>query len=328
MGIYLNGQLVIADDALVTGDVKLLGGGAIKTVDNNDLTLLPNGTGITVVGDAGSTSQGLATNDDLYIAGQLEVDGTAFFDGLISCGTIFMGSSAEVSSGSAAYGAYVGRNTAQAQDSFALFTGSIANSLLVAEHADRNTDFGHAQQVNPTLFIQSADATTIAQWVSLAHDQTDGVLGCGAGDIKISTVANQTIVLVQSVWDDLRVPLTSGLIGASNPPSLVQFMDNGAGSVGVYVRSFADQAVAGNEEQMWFQAQLPHTYKEGTDIKAHIHWSPAVSGAAGEFVKWGLEYTWANVDGTFGNTTIIASDASSASTATTSGDSALTADKH
>jgi hypothetical protein len=130
------------------------------------------------------------------------------------------------------------------------------------------------------------------------------------------------------VWDDLRVPLTSGLIGASNPPSLTKFKDNGAASVGVYVWAFADESVAGNEDQMWFVAQLPHTYKEGTDIKAHIHWSPAVSGAAGEFVKWGLEYTWQNVDGTFSDTTIITSDASSASTATTSGDGTLTADKH
>jgi hypothetical protein len=108
---------------------------------------------------------------------------------------------------------------------------------------------------------------------------------------------------------------------------LAQFKDDGAGSVGVFVWAFADQAVVGNEEQMYFQAQLPHSYKEGSDIRAHIHWSPAVGGAAGEFVKWGLEYTWQNVDGVFGNTTIITSDASSAATATTSGDGTLIAGK-
>lgn len=132
----------------------------------------------------------------------------------------------------------------------------------------------------------------------------------------------------ETFWDDLRVPLTSGRTGASNPPTLTQFMDNGAGSIGVFVWGFAYQGNVVNEEQVWFAVQLPHSYKEGTDICAHIHWSPAVSGAADEFVKWGLEYTWQNIDGTFGNTTIVTSDASQASTATISGDSTLTADKH
>lgn len=130
-----------------------------------------------------------------------------------------------------------------------------------------------------------------------------------------------------STWTDMRVAATAGITGASNPPTLTQFKDDGAGSVGVFSYSFADQAVAGNEEQLWFEAQLPHSYKEGTDLKAHLHWTPAAGGAANEFVKWGLEYAWANVDGTFGNTTIITSDASTASTATTSGDTTLTAGK-
>jgi hypothetical protein len=96
----------------------------------------------------------------------------------------------------------------------------------------------------------------------------------------------------------------------------------------VFAWSFDDEAVVGNEEQLFFAVQLPHAWAPGTDLEAHIHWSPAVSGGANQFVKWGLEYTWQNIDGTFGNTTIITSNASGAATATTSGDSTLTADKH
>lgn len=149
-----------------------------------------------------------------------------------------------------------------------------------------------------------------------------------ASDLMINCGTDKTLEIVETVWEDLRVPLTSGRLGATNPPTLSQFMDDGAGSVGVYVYAFSYEAVESNEEQMWFVAQLPHAYKQGTNVLVHIHWSPAVSGAANEFVKWGLEYTWQNIDGTFGNTTIITSDASSASTATTSGDTTLTADKH
>ena len=327
MGIYLNGQLVIADDLLVTGDFKLLGGGNIETVANNDLTLLPNGTGITIVGDAGSPTF-VNTNDDLFINGQLEVAGTSRILGT----AVFYTSGARFEDNTALFfggGSDVRVQYSTAQTAHALIWGlsGDSRSLIFCEKGDIATDFGHALQADPTLFIHSADATDVAQWLSLCHKQTGAAIGSGKGDIEISTVANQTLVLVQSVWDDLRIPLDFGTFGASNPPGLSQFMDNGAGSVGVFAWAFGD-AVAGNEEQLWFVAQLPHTYKEGTDIKAHIHWSPAVSGGVDEYVKWGLEYTWQNVDGTFGNTTIITSDATSGATATTSGDTTLLADKH
>lgn len=165
---------------------------------------------------------------------------------------------------------------------------------------------------------------------SLSYIGSVFALICGTvnpSDFDIDCGTQKTLRLVEEVWDDLRVPLTAGKIGASNPPTFSQFMDD-AGSVGVYLWRFGDQAVVGNEEQLWFAAQLPHSYAEGTDIKVHIHWSPAAGGAAGQFVKWGLEYTWINIDGTFGNTTIITSDASTAPTATTSGDGTMLVDKH
>ena len=158
--------------------------------------------------------------------------------------------------------------------------------------------------------------------LSRVYRQATQPVGAKVWDLWVDTSDPST------TWTDLRMAASAGKTGASNPPTWAQFMDNGSGSVGVYANSFADQAVVGNEEQLWFSAQLPHGYKQGTDIKAHLHWSPAVSGSANQFVKWGLEYTWQSINGTFGTTTIITSDASSASTATTSGDSTLTADKH
>lgn len=61
------------------------GGGAwpnpITTAAGVDLQLLPGAGGITQIGDAGATSQGLNNNDDLYVSGKLEVDGMTFLDG-------------------------------------------------------------------------------------------------------------------------------------------------------------------------------------------------------------------------------------------------------
>jgi hypothetical protein len=209
-----------------------------------------------------------------------------------------------------------------------LCLGAESKALIICDTADKAVDFGFPQQVNPTVCVQSADATTPAQRIYIAHDQTDGVLGCGAGDIKISTVANQTLVLVQPVYDDYRVPLVGVQAGGLKPPTWTQIADDGSGSVGVYGWSFADQALEANEEQLFFAAELPHGYKEGTDIDAHVHWSTAAGGAANEFPRWALEYFWVNIDGTYTTTTIIRSDATSAGTATTSGDGTIAADKH
>lgn len=130
-------------------------------------------------------------------------------------------------------------------------------------------------------------------------------------------------------WEDLRVPLSSLKTGGVKDPTFSQWKADGSGSRGVYLWHFADQAVAANEEELFFVAQIPHSYKLGTDLCVHIHWTPAVSGSANEFVVWGLEYVWIDIDeATAANTTIIASDASSAANATTSGDSTLTAGKH
>lgn len=148
---------------------------------------------------------------------------------------------------------------------------------------------------------------------------SDFIVDCGPA---------KTLVLQEPVWEDLRVPLTASRPGPLNPPTLAKFLDNGAGSVGIYTCSFSYEALANKEEQLWFNAQLPHKYKQGTDIEVHIHWSPAVTGGLNELVKWGLEYGWKNIDGIFETSTIIFSDASSASTATRSGDSTLIAKKH
>lgn len=329
MGMHLNGQLVITDDLLVAGDIKQLGGGKIRTVDNNDLTLLPHGTGITVIGDAGSPGNlGTPTNDDAYVAGRLEVDGHLYADNYVSfANSAFVAYNRSFQFGSST-DFHILLSTAQTPYVATLGVSTGSRMLIVCEQADRATNWGYSQRTDPTVIIQSADATTPAQRLELSHNQTNGIIECLTGDLVLTLPANKTLALSRTVWDDLKVPLERGRLGSGNQPTFAQFMDDGASSVGVFAYAFADQAVAGNEEQLFFSVQLPHSYKQGTDIGAHIHWSPAVSGGANEFVKWGLEYTWVNVDGTFGNTTIITSDASSASTATTSGDTTLTADKH
>ena len=127
-----------------------------------------------------------------------------------------------------------------------------------------------------------------------------------------------------TTYDDLRVPVSATTNGGTKDPDFAVFKTDGSGSQGVFLQWFS----ATIEEELYFDVQMPHNWKEGSDIEPHIHWTPKTTGATGEFVKWGLEYTWSNVNEVFGDTTIIYSDVTSETTATVSGDTVMTEGKH
>ena len=95
-----------------------------------------------------------------------------------------------------------------------------------------------------------------------------------------------------TVWDEMRVG--SGLFqfrGTADPVKGDWTVD------GVTYMAYAfDQS-----DEVFFPVQIPHGYKEGSDIYAHLHWTPRDKGAteSGHTVAWKLDYTWANIDGTF-----------------------------
>jgi hypothetical protein len=83
-------------------------------------------------------------------------------------------------------------------------------------------------------------------------------------------------------WDDLRITLDNGNGGAA----LSYFSGTTAGPQIYYFRN--------NDglEAMSFTVQLPHSWKEGSRIYPHLHWTPkqALSGN----IEWNFDYTWAN----------------------------------
>jgi len=122
-------------------------------------------------------------------------------------------------------------------------------------------------------------------WTDLNTQLT--ILSDALGNIRIDT--NDTIMFVGDgiVWDDLRVPMTATKKGAANDPDFAAFKN------GTFAMLFDAAAL----QELFFQCQLPHSYKEGTDIYPHIHWAP--SDATTGSVTWCLEYTWANIGDPF-----------------------------
>lgn len=134
----------------------------------------------------------------------------------------------------------------------------------------------------------------------------------GSGEARIGGAANYAAFEADgtlkfagnaTVWDDLRVPAESTKLGGSKDPDFSVFKTNGSGSQGVFLYWF-DKA---SEEELFFCAQIPHGYKLGTDLVAHVHWVPKDSENSVK-VCWGLEYTIRDINGVFGNTSIIYGD--------------------
>lgn len=92
---------------------------------------------------------------------------------------------------------------------------------------------------------------------------------------------------VNTQWDDMRVPV-SALAPGATPADPIVYGPGGA----VRIRGFNGAATT---ESMDFTAQLPHSFKEGTDIYPHVHWCPTTNNAG--TVIWRLDYYWLNING-------------------------------
>jgi len=79
-------------------------------------------------------------------------------------------------------------------------------------------------------------------------------------------------------WDDLRMPVTG-----INPPGQISDPDIDA-TDGNFL--FDDSAT----ELIYIKAQMPHAWKEGSELRPHIHWEQAASGN----VLWQLDYKFFN----------------------------------
>lgn len=101
-----------------------------------------------------------------------------------------------------------------------------------------------------------------------------------------------------SRWDDIVIP-PGALGGGASSPDLITLVSN--------ISAYAFDG-GGTLEQLYGSFEIPHDYKEGTDLRPHIHWTPTTAGAGN--VVWNLEYSLAARSGTFGaSTTVTATDA-------------------
>ncbi len=109
-----------------------------------------------------------------------------------------------------------------------------------------------------------------------------------------------------TVWDDIMVfPDATSKGGSKAPvwggaPTSTAFKKNGS-SQGVFLWMFSSST----EQELYFTVQIPHSYKVGSTLYPHVHWTTAVGTPTGTNVVWGLEYSVVAMGGSFPNTTIL-----------------------
>jgi len=146
------------------------------------------------------------------------------------------------------------------------------------------------------VFINST-GMTVEDNANLFWDDTNDNLGVGVGTPDsnfVNAVEAQVFVLNSPRWDDLRMPAVTGKPGAAIPDFVTGAVSN---AVGTYCFD------KNTDEELYFATQVPHAFKESTDIELHLHWFPVDTGIGN--VAWITETEWENIDATFGSTLIV-----------------------
>jgi len=188
-----------------------------------------------------------------------------------------------------------------------------ANFVIVEDYQKVEIEYNGTQYIATNIYGAFTGNVTIGGDLDVTGDLTVNDIDASGtihadGDIDTDTnlIVDGTSTLTGDVlfqgdilyedtfWDNIRVPMSAVKLGQTNPPGWITF--NGGDLV---VLGFDDA----RKENVYFTVQLPHSYKEGTDLEAHIHWSPITTN--GGNVMWDLEYQWANISATFPASTVV-----------------------
>ena len=215
------------DGALVAKSTVTVDAGVIATGTNTDLQLLPNGTGIVKVGDAGTPSNlGTPTNDDLFVSGRLEVDEATTLDGELSAkAAITVDDDVPVYLGTSADSSIEFDATGQTADCMVISVDTTSKNVVIGDIANAGKDYDHAASASPHLWVQSQTDPDSAndEWVSFTHDVTNGVIQTGSGNLTIgsgttsnSLNANGDLFVSGKIEADGRVYADAGAVVATS----------------------------------------------------------------------------------------------------------------
>lgn len=131
--------------------------------------------------------------------------------------------------------------------------------------------FDFDKNINDYVPYTGASATVNLGSQKLITEEIESV-----GDLTIDCGTEKTIVLEESVWDDMRVPAEQTKLGALDKPDY-DYTNNGL----LFPQNDTSEVI-------YAIVQLPHSYKLSTDIKPHLHYIQTSS----DVPVFKLKYRW------------------------------------
>lgn len=159
---------------------------------------------------------------------------------------------------------------------------------------DVSLNIAYILSIQPTTEFLKLDQTTQQTTVGTLHYPT-ATFGTSANYTEFESDGTIKFNGDATVWDDLRILPSQFDRPGTTDPTIQDWQPGGSGTT-FKVWCF-NQGQAG-----YFTIQIPHGYKTGTNLYAHVHWTPHTRGNEenGKTVAWKLDYSWANINGNFG----------------------------
>lgn len=175
-------------DAAAASHINVTGADlTFQTTTSGDINLLA--ADVVMVG-TGSPTYATASGD-LYTEDVLETGGMYYSGGgitLLSNKGVTFGTDGMFQSDSAYGGSIRLRASTQTPDCMHILTGDISHVILISDYADRSTDFAPSGYNDPTVRIQSSDATSINECLELSYIAASDYaqIATGAGPLVLA----------------------------------------------------------------------------------------------------------------------------------------------
>lgn len=161
----------------------------------------------------------------------------------------------------------------------------------------KTSNYTNTQKSNPLDYIRK-----IEDMLSQLYEKFRTILfinkvrvGTQNSYAQITSDGTYSMVGSATVFEDLRFPVTAVKINASKPPAWLTVLSSD-------VLAFGDEGVVTNEEGVTFIAQIPHSYKEGSNVYPHIHWMGSDTSTGN--ILWEFSQSWANMGTEFPTPTV------------------------
>lgn len=170
--------------------------------------------------------------------------------------------------------------TAKTLTSGKLVKASTGNTLIDSDYGDEDIA-GKVDKAGDTMTgALVVEDNVTAEKILTPEIKTDTTT---ATDLTVITGTEKTLVLATPVYNDANVGGLALRAGATTPP-ITQWVDNAGNNTGVYGLGFAVNDEANGS------IEIPHDYKEGTDLVFHLHWGANNAPSGTDYVKWQLTY--------------------------------------